>query len=91
MLEFPLASAKVKTTLFDPIFAQVNAELESVEEVIPQLSVLPALMLAAVMLALPAPFRKTVRFWQTAVGAILSITVTINEQESTFPATSVAL
>jgi len=45
----------------------------------------------AVTEALPAPFNATVTFWQTAVGAVTSCTVTVAVQVLVLPEPSVAV
>jgi hypothetical protein len=69
---FPFTSVTVSVTVFAPTLAQVNEEGETESEAIPQLSELPLLTCAAVIVAFPAALRFTVIFWQTAVGATLS-------------------
>ena len=56
---------------------------------IAQLSVLPLLMAAAVVEALPFASSRTVTGWQTAVGAWRSLTVTVKAQVVELPAASV--
>jgi hypothetical protein len=88
---FPFTSVTVSVTVFAPTFAQVNELGETVIEAIPQLSKLPLLIWAAVMLAVPAAFKFTVRFWQSAVGAMFSWTVTVALQVDEFPLPSVTV
>ena len=70
--EFPAASKTVSVTVFAPRLAQVNELGETVMDVIPQLSLEPLLICAAVILAVPPALKLTVMFWQTAVGRTLS-------------------
>ena len=88
---FPLLSVTVSVTVFAPTFAHVNEEGETESEAIPHASELPLLTCAAVIVALPDELRLTVMFWQTAVGLVTSLTVTVAVQVETFPLTSVTV
>src|SRR6185503_14790264 len=57
----------------------------------PQASLLPLFTWAAVIVALPVASRFTVMFWQTAVGATSSFTVTVAVQVELLPFTSVTV
>ena len=59
---FPLTSVTVNVTLFVPMFAQVNTAGLTLKPAIPQLSVEPLFISPAVIVAFPAPSKKTVRF-----------------------------
>lgn len=89
--EFPPKSVTVRVTVLLPTFAQVNDVGLATMLAIAQLSVLPLPMLAAVILAVPVPLSTTVRFWQTAVGGVVSKTVTVAVQVLVFPFTSSAV
>ncbi len=57
----------------------------------PQLSLLPLSTWAAATVALPLASKFTVTFWQSAVGAVLSTTVTVAVQVLTLPLVSVTV
>src|SRR5687767_6610911 len=77
--ELLLLSVTVNVTVFDPISVQSKVEADTLKETVPQLSVLPLFTSSAVMVA--EPFTNvTLTFSQTAWGASLSLTVTVNEQ-----------
>ncbi len=84
----PLASPTVKVTVFAPRLEQLKLLGLTESEVTPQLSVLLLLINAAVTLPLPLAFKLTVRFRQIALGAMLSLTVTVAVQLSVLPAAS---
>ena len=81
----PLPSATVNVTVLGPKCAQVKLLWETDCAVaVPQLSVEPLLSCEAVMFAL-FPLKFTVMFWQRAVGAVMSRTVTVAVQVAVFP------
>ena len=88
---FPFTSVTVNETEFAPTFAQVKDEGETLIEAIPQLSVLPLLIWAAVIPALPTELRFTVISWQTAIGKTSSATVAVAVQVETLPFISVTV
>ena len=88
---FPFTSVTVRVTVFVPMLAQEKLLGLTVTDWMPQLSELPLLICAAVILAFPAASNCTVMFWQTAVGAMLSCTVTVALQVDTLPFTSVTV
>ena len=77
---FPELSVTVKVTEFVPTFAQAKLVIESMRLSIPQTSLLPLSMSPVVIVADPEPSKKTVMFWQTATGGVLSSTVTVAVQ-----------
>src|SRR5690606_30805475 len=87
----PLLSVAVRVTVLAPVFEQSNAVLLSDSEAMPQASALPLFTAATARVALPAASSCTVAFWQTAVGATLSCTVTVAEQVAVLPVLSVAV
>ena len=78
---FPLASVTVNVTVLLPILAHVNVDFDKASVIAPQLSELPLLMWFGVMEAVPLA-RVTVAFLQNAFGFSLSVTVTVNVQET---------
>src|SRR5688500_8959496 len=88
---FPLTSVTVKVTVFGPTLAQVKLVISKARLWIPHASLLPLSICAAVIVALPDASNCTVMFWQIAVGAILSSTVTVAVQVDVFPFTSVTV
>ena len=78
---FELASAAVSVTVFAPTFEQVKLLTSIVVLLTAQLSLEPLSTSAAVIEALPLASRYTEMFWQSAVGAVESITVTVEVQE----------
>ena len=72
----PLLSVTVRVTILTPKFAQVKL-VGGIEREKAQASLLPPFMSRATMLALPPPSNDTVMFWHSAVGAMLSTTVTV--------------
>ncbi len=72
VLEFPLASVAVSTSVFAPTSEQTKADWLSTKLAIAQLSDEPLFTAAAVVEPLPLLSNCTVRFWQTATGEILS-------------------
>src|SRR5690606_21389470 len=84
-------SVTVRVTLFGPKSAQVKSVISIEVVAIPQASVLPPSTSAAAIETFPVASRKTVMFWQTAVGATLSSTVTTVVQVLEFPLTSVTV
>jgi len=89
--EFPLTSVTVNVTVFAPTFEQLNVAGETVIVPIPQASELPLSTSPAAIVTVPAALSWTVIFWQTATGAVLSITVTLAVQVEEFPFTSVTI
>ena len=59
---FPFTSVTVKVTVFAPTLLQLNVDGDTVIDAIPHASVLPLLICAAVILALPDEFRLMVMF-----------------------------
>ena len=88
---FPLISVTVNVTVFAPRSAQLNASGATAIDWMPQLSLEPLFICAAVMVAFPALFNCTMMFWQIAVGAMLSCTVTVAVQVAVFPLRSVTV
>ena len=70
-------SVTVKVTVLAPKFEQSKEVLLNTTLAIPQLSVEPLLMSAAVILAVPFASNCMVLFWTNTIGATLSCTVTI--------------
>ena len=58
---------------------------------IPQASMEPLFTLPAVVVPLPDPSKVTVTSWQTAVGGVVSFTVTVAVQVEAFPFASVTV
>lgn len=90
-LVLPEPSVAVRVTAFAPTSLQVKAVTEALREGVPQLSVLPLSISLVVMVAFPVPSKCTEMLWQATVGAVLSITVTVLEQELVLPEPSVAV
>ena len=88
---FPLLSVTVSTTLFAPTLEQSKVFMSILVEAIPQASFEPPSTSAGVMVALPLASNCTVMFWQLAVGATLSSTVTTAVQVETLPLLSVTV
>src|SRR6185436_971301 len=88
---FPLLSSTERVTVFAPTFAQVKEEGATLIEAIPQASVDPLSIWAAVIEALPDASNCTVMLWQVAIGAMWSSTVTVEEQVEEFPLLSVTV
>jgi hypothetical protein len=86
----PLASVTVRVTWLAPAFDTVNVVFEAVVETIPQLSVLPPSICAAVIVATPLT-RVTVMLLHTATGLMVSLIVTVARQLSLRPASSVTV
>src|SRR6185503_11198938 len=76
----PLLSVTVRVTVFVPTLLQSKVVLLRLRLAMPQASALPLLIWAGVMVALPLGSSCTVRFWQRAVGATRSTTVTVAVQ-----------
>src|SRR5262245_46237153 len=75
-----------------PTFEQLNVfGVTEIRLTVPQLSVEPLFTIAGVMLAVPAALSGTLMFWQMALGASLSLTVTVKLQLAELPAASVAV
>ena len=79
--EFPLLSVTLSTTVFGPKSSQSKEVISSDKEEIAQLSVLPSLIIAAVMVALPKASICTVISCVVTVGAMLSKTEIVAEDE----------
>ena len=78
----PLPSFTVNVTVFAPRFEQVKLLGDTDCAVaVPQLSVEPLLTCDAVTFAVP-PLKFTVIFWQSAVGGVTSLTVTVALHEA---------
>ena len=60
--EFPFTSVTVSVTVFAPTFVQLKVFGVTDSEAIPHASLLPLLICAAVIAAVPAAFRFTVIF-----------------------------
>ena len=88
---FPLESDNVKVTATVPTFAQLNEEGFATRDVILQLSVDPLFSCDPIIETAPEPFKYKVRFWQSAVGLVVSVTVTIELQVEVLPLASVTL
>jgi hypothetical protein len=80
--EFPLLSVTVSITVFAPKSSQSKEVISRDIEEIAQLSVLPSLIIAAVMVALPEASSCTVISWVVTVGAMLSKTEIVAEDET---------
>ena len=77
--------------MFAPTLVQSKAVLLNTTEEISQLSVLPLLISAAVILAFPVAFNWIVLFCVNTIGATLSSKVTKLVAVDTFPFTSVTV
>ena len=84
---FPLGSTTVNVTVFKPISLHVKSDLSMLNETL-TLSDEPLSISLAVMLAIPLASRSTVKSLDTAVGVILSLTVTIAVPKVKFPDSS---
>ena len=76
----PALSITFSVTVLGPILAQVkvtDALLLICKEPIPQASLLPLSIMAAVTVTVPEGLSATTIFLHTAVGAVLSITVLV--------------
>src|SRR5882762_8698061 len=82
-----LLSVTVSTTVFVPIFAQVKLVFDAWSDLMPDASLLPLSISAAVMVAIPLT-SVIVAGLQTAFGAMLSTTVTVAWQVEVLPLTS---
>src|SRR5690606_14496683 len=91
VLVFPFTSVTVKVTLFGPMSAQVKSAISILMVPIAQLSELPPSTSAATIETFPLASKPTVIFWQVAVGAMLSSTVTIAVHVLEFPFASVTV
>ena len=87
----PFTSVTVSVTVFAPISEQVNAFGDTTRDATAQLSELPLSTSVAEIVAFPEASNCTVMFWQSAVGATLSSTVTVELHEAVFPLPSVAV
>ena len=90
-LELPLASVTVNNTGFVPIELQLKLVGSTTIDAIPQASKEPLSISAAVILAFPVASMVTEISCTTAVGAVLSITVTICVAVTEFPELSVTV
>ncbi len=95
VLIFPLTSVTVKVIVLTPTWEQSKLILvfppSTVMEAIPQFSVEPPSMSTELIETTPPELNWTIISWQTAVGVIVSSTVTIASQVLTFPFTSVTV
>ena len=90
--ELPAASVTVNSTWFAPIIVQSKSVMSIAVVSIPQLSVEPLFISAAVIDAFPVASRAIVNGdTQLAIGFVLSSTVTVAVQLSLFPLVSVTV
>ena len=89
--EFPFISVTFNITGFVPTEEQLKEEGETEIMEMLQASLELELTEAAARVAAPAAFKYTVAFWQTALGRIVSRTVTDALQEDEFPLMSVTV
>ena len=83
---FPLKSVAVNVMLNEPVSEQSNNESLNDKDSMPQLSLVPSLMEFIEMAALPLVFKYKVNtLFTEIVGAVVSITVTVEVAESGFP------
>src|SRR5690554_2163777 len=87
----PFESVMVRVTVLAPTSPQSKLDLSSVMLAIPQESVDPLSMSAAVILALPVVSNWMVMFWVTTAGAVTPSTVTIAVALSVLPFESVTV
>src|SRR6266540_2554431 len=87
----PFTSVTVRVTMFEPMLLQSKLVWSRLRLAMPQASLLPLLICAAVIVALPVTSNWTVRSWQTATGATWSATVTVAVQVWLLPFTSVTV
>ena len=87
----PASSMTIRFTVLSPILLQSKLDTLAFMVAIPQLSVEPPSMSEAVIVADPLSFSWMVMFWQTAIGAVSSETVTAKLQVVLSPAASVAV
>src|SRR6266540_7500138 len=73
----PFTSVTVSVTVFGPTLLQSKLVLSRLRVAIPQSSLLPLSIWAGVMVTLPVASNCTEIFWQTAMGGVVSDTVTI--------------
>src|SRR4030043_509537 len=73
----PLLSVTVRATVFPPTSAQVKSVISSTMLAMPHASLLPLFMSAAAIVTLPVASRYAFISWHTAIGEIVSITVTV--------------
>ena len=85
VLVLPEPSDTVRVTLFVPRSAQKKVFWLRVRPVTAHPSLLPLSTALGLVLALPVASRYRVMFWQTAVGATVSRTVTVVLQALVFP------
>src|ERR1043165_3606632 len=88
---FPFTSVTVRVIVLGPTLLQSKALISSVEDVVPQASVEPLSISAAVIEALPVASNCIVMPWQLTTGLIVSITVTAASQVAVLPLTSVTV
>ena len=70
----PLTSVTLNCTVFAPTFEQLKLLLSRLLVLMPQASLLPLSMSAAVMFTFPLPSKYTVMSWVTTVGLMISST-----------------
>jgi len=91
-LALPLTSATVRVMLFaDPKSLQLKEDFESVREAMPHASALPLSTLAAVIVAIPAGFKITVRLREMATGSTESATVIVDTDVAVLSLVSVTV
>jgi hypothetical protein len=76
----PLLPTTVSTTVFVPMLAQVSVVGETFIEAMPPTAVEPPFTLAGVMVTLPLAPSTAVYGWQTALGRLVLVTVTMAVQ-----------
>ena len=86
----PFASVAVSVTVFVPMLAHVNVVCDKLK-LTEQLSELPLSTSAVVKVATPDASNVIVAGWHVAIGAVLSITVTVAVQVEAFPFTSITV
>src|SRR4030043_257181 len=87
----PLLSVTVRATVFPPTSAQVKSVISSTMLAMPHASLLPLFMSAATIVTLPVASRYAFISWHTAIGEIVSITVTVAVHWSVLPLLSVTV
>ena len=87
----PFTSVTVRVTELEPVLEQLKLVVLRLRELILQLSLLPLSISPAVMVTEPVPSSCAVIFWQTAVGEVVSCTVTteVQVEELALPSTTV--
>ena len=81
----PLLSVTVKVTTLLPTLEQLKDEVDSERLAMPQLSEELLSTCDAATVAAPPLFKLTDKFWQIAVGLVLSTTVTVAAQVEVLP------